>query len=931
MNEIVLKFKPPTSQLVETVESFDSRSRLKKHRYLKETIRNVENLFRTYQLCLIEYFSNIKAEFDSLEFNEISSASTETVSEKNIGLYQNRDLILPENEDFHSRTFQFQMESLEKIRKNFDLYDPDVIDAGEAKANPKKHLRSNEKLRSSIYSAVESLIGLIQIKIDAIEGWARICPRDIYELEIRHGKQHQTLRVKIGKSLERIWSAEKCAVTFKCSILPSFEFRFREVKSNWGSFAVWSKRYVDIGYATLSIFNLLESAAKHRSMVIDVNPSGSLKLRIQCLWFPNAGNHCSITTNYFLSQKLHRPHSNSDHSSSPSSISREETRNTSYSSMKESTISSFVGINKNLARSLLTLPTSDCPKNDDECIEFERRYLSRSLSERINSNEIVEFSRSDFSTELNEMKYKISAISLKNQLKYLRDVMSTLQSCLRDYGGQTVEIELIIRSIKRLTFLYSVLLRFLHRPRSNHSKEIITDTNEKKILSFEEVKMNRMIGEAFKFLYDDDFEDSHSEKTSDSVNEQNLGASSDPHRLRDEENDVSLKFSIKSFCLTEERLTVWNIILLHHLSSLWNQLKFIGSWILKSREKFALWRLQIQRFAIDLVYEIVCRVIQDEPIYDLIIGCDTRVNALWTLLSDGIESKEIISIEDQFIFSKENVSSKINDLIVKNNLISCLEHGREDWTNFIQRTSDWFVNAMTDSFIENESNLECLTIFDIRAFFELNPYHRIDSNAERRFSSISLIDLVTIAVRVNFLLCIRQRKISTESIKFSLFEYFDADCCWIPIDLTLSFISFLYDYRDIRKSKILSNQGQNSLRLNEIKNFERIKELIKIINDWFSSLLSKPRVEIREHILIGLEAKSPRIRRAACYGISFLFKFVKRFELKNCDVPHSNRNIFLNQLVCGKESDFLWFLSIEDPDPEVREEAQNALKSMKIL
>lgn len=153
---------------------------------------------------------------------------------------------------------------------------------------------------------------------------------------------------------------------------------------------------------------------------------------------------------------------------------------------------------------------------------------------------------------------------------------------------------------------------------------------------------------------------------------------------------------------------------------------------------------------------------------------------------------------------------------------------------------------MTESFIENESNLECLTIFDIRAFFELNPYHRIDSNAERRFSSISLIDLVTIAVRVNFLLCIRQRKISTESIKFSLFEYFDADCCWIPIDLTLSFISFLHDYRDIRKSKILSNQGQNSLRLNEIKNFERIKELIKIINDWFSSLLSKPRVEVCE-------------------------------------------------------------------------------------
>jgi hypothetical protein len=123
--------------------------------------------------------------------------------------------------------------------------------------------------------------------VEAIEGWARICVRDQYEIEFRFGNQRRLVRVKIGRDGQREWDSQE--FTFRATLLESVIVRVREVKSGW------TKRYVTLGVSHIETRDLMRSRSQVMSLL--ANCSGSLKLRLRVKWTPAISSYFNNNNN----------------------------------------------------------------------------------------------------------------------------------------------------------------------------------------------------------------------------------------------------------------------------------------------------------------------------------------------------------------------------------------------------------------------------------------------------------------------------------------------------------------------------------------------------------------------------------------------------------------------------------------------------------
>ena len=114
------------------------------------------------------------------------------------------------------------------------------------------------------------------MKVEEIEGWARICPRDQYEIEFKHGRQRCVCRGRIGREGQREWEGQEFQL--RASLLDQIVVRVREVKAGW------TKRYVTLGVTQLETRDLMRSRSQLMSLM--ANSSGSLKLKVQIKWIP---------------------------------------------------------------------------------------------------------------------------------------------------------------------------------------------------------------------------------------------------------------------------------------------------------------------------------------------------------------------------------------------------------------------------------------------------------------------------------------------------------------------------------------------------------------------------------------------------------------------------------------------------------------------
>lgn len=140
-----------------------------------------------------------------------------------------------------------------------------------------------------IESEFESSIGTIEIEMKGIQGFARICPGDVFEITIKYGEgQKWKSRGKILKNSDQVWDNQ--SVTFKALIDQVLSIKAVEVRGLGKNVTLGNKLC-----ETRSLFS-----AHPQLMTVNLNNIGTLKLNLVVTWNPLHG----VTGPLFKSQSL---------------------------------------------------------------------------------------------------------------------------------------------------------------------------------------------------------------------------------------------------------------------------------------------------------------------------------------------------------------------------------------------------------------------------------------------------------------------------------------------------------------------------------------------------------------------------------------------------------------------------------------------------
>jgi hypothetical protein len=133
-------------------------------------------------------------------------------------------------------------------------------------------INSNSKklpIKLPLYSSKEcKLICFIK----GIQGFARLCPGDVFEITVKHGNQKWKTRAKVTKDGGQNWDFPEAKVT---AILgEDLYIKAAEIKT--------LGKQILLGNKFCEICELFSSHPQ--LMTVNLNPSGSLKLNIVVQW-----------------------------------------------------------------------------------------------------------------------------------------------------------------------------------------------------------------------------------------------------------------------------------------------------------------------------------------------------------------------------------------------------------------------------------------------------------------------------------------------------------------------------------------------------------------------------------------------------------------------------------------------------------------------
>ncbi|KAH9420940.1 hypothetical protein DERP_001379 [Dermatophagoides pteronyssinus] len=848
--------------------------------------------------------------------------------------------------------------------------------------------RSNERMLQSLANRLQLMIGSFEIRVEDIEGWARICPGDYYELEFRHGQQRQILRVKIvGSQLQRIWDLDRNIIRFHAALQSHITCKIKEMKSGlWRSLAVWPSkyRYVDIGTTSISLTELFQSVAEQCPLLVDCNPSGSLKLRLNCHWNPSCQDEINIdifekesTTRrsnlrILSSSSVHSIESNSCMVNSEKPVSMMKRKSSDQVEHQRQQKESF-GINRNLARSLLSLPTFNSSLDlGDASSTLPLRI--KTIESNHHTDGVDVFDKSDCISSSGSLSHyalkpcsRTSSVStspcsneVNNHLESMVVMLQTLKTSLQDHYGQSIEITILSQTVARLITLYERLMTKLtttqqfNLSNKGHFNDLLR-VNDNKCFSHDQHQTNEFIEQAFEFLDQSDFDDHDNYKR-----QTRIRASFDSNEcgLLNRSHQPPISESLLD-CQNDhveinEMISQWNRLLTIHIESATKQLLNVGTWILKSREQCAFLRLQADTFAMEQIYLILLFILKNcnrnqnfklpnnQP-----FGQDSRVLELVRYLCPSNNDYSLVFTFDQFfqiLLSVMRIHILINEAGIND---------FEKIDTLFQNSTQWLASSIfscgSSCFYlfgsqKQPSETDLITIFHVRAFFELNLYnnhnyhHFYDRHSKNNVSMkqirthpIHLADFFHTAFDLNCLIAkIRTRKWPLLNVEAILFKRFSPRCEWLPPDLTLLLFNLIYEHHCIhesiaRKNCISNSNHESSLfnsarSLGDVKKSDRLRELSRLINQWLMWQCQQSRFEVREHILIGLECSCPFTRQASCYGIMHLFRLMQRIQSTNLTSSMTMKVFY------GKELDCLLYLSMEDADSRVRDEAKKSLQ-----
>ncbi|XP_076338823.1 rho family-interacting cell polarization regulator 2-like isoform X3 [Tachypleus tridentatus] len=190
------------------------------------------------------------------------------------------------------KRLEFQLAKLEELQDQYKIHQKMrdgvrtmayayVLSPGKEKESALHNVRSGYRectdTLCNIEAELECMMGTMLFNIKGIQGFARLCAGDVFEVTMKNGHQKWKTRGKILKGENQAWDNKK--VIFKAQIGEVLYIKAVEVKG-LGKNIVLGQKYCD----TKELFS-----AHPQLMTVNLNPSGSLKLNVVVTWNPLHG------------------------------------------------------------------------------------------------------------------------------------------------------------------------------------------------------------------------------------------------------------------------------------------------------------------------------------------------------------------------------------------------------------------------------------------------------------------------------------------------------------------------------------------------------------------------------------------------------------------------------------------------------------------
>ncbi|RNA26685.1 FAM65A-like isoform X1 [Brachionus plicatilis] len=136
-----------------------------------------------------------------------------------------------------------------------------------------------------IEAQTEALLGTFRFQIEKLIGFARLCPGDVYQIQIKYGSNSKfRTRTKIAKDCSQQWDTTN--FTFKISIHDHLQIKINEIKF-FGKNVTIGERFFDI--------KDLFSTTQTQRLTLNANTSGSIKLSMLITWMPFESSEDNFT------------------------------------------------------------------------------------------------------------------------------------------------------------------------------------------------------------------------------------------------------------------------------------------------------------------------------------------------------------------------------------------------------------------------------------------------------------------------------------------------------------------------------------------------------------------------------------------------------------------------------------------------------------
>ncbi|GAB6021524.1 with sequence similarity 65, member A [Chamberlinius hualienensis] len=187
------------------------------------------------------------------------------------------------------KRLEYQLASLEELQEQYSLQQKlrdgvctmaraFVLSPGREKESALSNVRSGYKecveTLCWVEGQLEYMMGTLQMEMKGVQGFARLCSGDAFEITIRHGHQKWKSRGRILKNKQQTWDSK--GYVFKALLGEVLHIKAMEIKG-LGKTVVLGNKYCE----TKELF-----CANPQIMTVNLNSSGSLKLSIVITWNP---------------------------------------------------------------------------------------------------------------------------------------------------------------------------------------------------------------------------------------------------------------------------------------------------------------------------------------------------------------------------------------------------------------------------------------------------------------------------------------------------------------------------------------------------------------------------------------------------------------------------------------------------------------------